>query len=453
MSETVITSSSEQFNPFTWDIDFDPSSWGLTMRDIDEAAAAHIKTAIYAWNINLTADFYQEIKKLSDAKYNAINSDGSITTSRLVDTDMTWKDAWLYMNNTRLWYWSWTEWKAFIGNGGNFSFDWDANNYIRWNWITLSILWNLSATTGTIGWWTIWSTAIYLDGSTDALSSWMASWDYPFYAWKKYADRAQAPFRVTPAGAVTMTSATITGWVIDWTTTIWWRTASIVAWAIDSSWHFADSAISTATSTIITPFTFGVSWALQIWTYEAGVTWDLKISPTWILWRDKDNNTTFSIDATTWVAVLNWLVVWTNVDIWTAEDATWVVTIIDSTVTAPYIYALNVSAQQIDASVSISSPIINGWYITLNGSWNIRWWQTDFAIWTWFFLWYSSTDYKFSIWDASNYITWDWDNLRIKWNLELSWIFNNVSYLVADLPIPATEVPAWASWNNPSWTE
>jgi hypothetical protein len=40
--------------------------------------------------------------------------------------------------------------------------------------------------------------------------------------------------------------------------------ASTLASAIDAAGHFADSAISTATNTIIGAFTFGVSGALQI---------------------------------------------------------------------------------------------------------------------------------------------------------------------------------------------
>lgn len=68
----------------------------------------------------------------------------------------------------------------------------------------------ITATTGSIGGWTISSTAIYFNGATDALSSGMASADYPFYAGKKYIDRATAPFRVTPDGVLVATGATIT---------------------------------------------------------------------------------------------------------------------------------------------------------------------------------------------------------------------------------------------------
>lgn len=62
-----------------------------------------------------------------------------------------------------------------------------------------------------IGSWAISSTALYLNGATDADSSGMSSSDYPFYAGKKFADRASAPFRVTKAGVLTATGANISG--------------------------------------------------------------------------------------------------------------------------------------------------------------------------------------------------------------------------------------------------
>jgi hypothetical protein len=69
----------------------------------------------------------------------------------------------------------------------------------------------LKATSGAVGGWSLAATYIYYDGAADANSAGMALTDYPFYAGKKYADRATAPFRVTPAGALVATSATITG--------------------------------------------------------------------------------------------------------------------------------------------------------------------------------------------------------------------------------------------------
>ena len=69
----------------------------------------------------------------------------------------------------------------------------------------------ITATTGTIGGWSISANAIYKDGATDALSAGMAPVDYPFYAGKKYADRATAPFKVEPSGKLTVTDIVATG--------------------------------------------------------------------------------------------------------------------------------------------------------------------------------------------------------------------------------------------------
>ncbi len=76
----------------------------------------------------------------------------------------------------------------------------------------------ISAITGLIGGWAISAAAIYYDGASDATSSGMASADYPFYAGKKYANRASAPFRVTPAGAVYASNITIAGGTVQWST-------------------------------------------------------------------------------------------------------------------------------------------------------------------------------------------------------------------------------------------
>jgi hypothetical protein len=61
------------------------------------------------------------------------------------------------------------------------------------------------ATSGNIGGWDITSTYLKKDTGTEATSSGLAPSDYPFYAGATYANRATAPFRITPAGALTAT--------------------------------------------------------------------------------------------------------------------------------------------------------------------------------------------------------------------------------------------------------
>ena len=107
---------------------------------------------------------------------------------------------------------------VFIGNDKAGGYDFragdPAGNYIHWDAsaASLTIKGIIMATAGgTIGGWSISANAIYYDGATDAVSAGMAPADYPFYAGKKYADRATAPLRATPAGAFYCSSVEVTG--------------------------------------------------------------------------------------------------------------------------------------------------------------------------------------------------------------------------------------------------
>jgi len=181
-------------------------------------------------------------------------------------------------------------------------------------------------------------------------------------------DHNNANAYILKTGAARLASLTVVGGSIDATSTIGGRVASTLASAIDSSGHFADAAFSTASNTILGAFTFGVSGALQIGTYQAGVTGDIRISPTGILARDKNNATTFSLDATTGVGVLAGLVVGTNVGLGTAQDSAGVTTIVGNTVTTAFVNALNVNAATVSASISITSPTISGASISIGSS-------------------------------------------------------------------------------------
>jgi len=72
----------------------------------------------------------------------------------------------------------------------------------------------VTATAGSIGGWTVDATKLVKDTGTAATSAGLAPSDYPVYAGATYANRASAPFRVTPAGALTATSGTVGGWTL-----------------------------------------------------------------------------------------------------------------------------------------------------------------------------------------------------------------------------------------------
>lgn len=65
------------------------------------------------------------------------------------------------------------------------------------------------------------------------------------------------------------------------------------------------TALNTRSKRILQEFQFTQSGALQIGTYEAGVSGDVRISPNGIVGRDTSGNTTFSLDATTGDAVFS----------------------------------------------------------------------------------------------------------------------------------------------------
>jgi len=76
----------------------------------------------------------------------------------------------------------------------------------------------IEAIGGSIGGWLIEADRLIKDTGTAATSAGMVPADYPFYAGAIYDNRASAPFRVTPAGAITATSGIIGGWTLGTTT-------------------------------------------------------------------------------------------------------------------------------------------------------------------------------------------------------------------------------------------
>ena len=76
-----------------------------------------------------------------------------------------------------------------------------------------TFLGTVTATAGSIGGFTIASGYLYAGTSTNTCG--LSPADYPFWAGATYANRATAPFRVTPAGAITASSGTVGGLVIS----------------------------------------------------------------------------------------------------------------------------------------------------------------------------------------------------------------------------------------------
>ena len=67
---------------------------------------------------------------------------------------------------------------------------------------------------GEAGGWTIAADYLAKDTGDSSTSAGLAPLDYPFYAGATYALRATAPFRVTPAGALSASSGAVGGWTL-----------------------------------------------------------------------------------------------------------------------------------------------------------------------------------------------------------------------------------------------
>lgn len=260
---------SEEFNNLTWDIELNPASFWLFMRDIDEAAL-NLKTAIYSGNVNLTADFYKVAQQMSERKYWLITTNWQLSSEQLSpyfidenwdlqDVDMTGKNPWLYMDHMRIWFWSWDEWNVRIQN------DWEAFfwndltwNYMLWNWTSLIVRWDIEATTisadavitNTVRWWKdsysdtdawYW---LWLDWTTPKFNLWNSTnslkWDW---------SSLNIKWNIT---------AWNISWVnIDWSSITWSTFTSVNSWTLTtlniSWWTISLNEWSQYWKVLITP--------------------------------------------------------------------------------------------------------------------------------------------------------------------------------------------------------
>lgn len=105
----------------------------------------------------------------------------------------------------------------------------DGSGYLANALISWDTSGNLTVTgNASIAGWTVNSTYFAKDTGTNSTSSGMSPTDFPFFAGSTFANRASAPFRVTPAGALTATSATISG-------TITATSGTIGGWTINAT--------------------------------------------------------------------------------------------------------------------------------------------------------------------------------------------------------------------------
>jgi len=209
--------------------------------------------------------------------------------------------------------------------------------------------------------------------------------------WLGAADFADAPFKVGMDGALTATTATITGMGQNFVSTLVWTATDIdtaswssgtiktndgTSYAIDAGntgditndvYVYLDPNTSI---TVLQQSTDAADAAgesiILIAIVQKGIAGsECVIDVVGSIGTTIDGGQITTGTITADKIVTGVLVVGTNVGIGTAEDSAGVTTIIGSTVTTAYVNALSVNAATIDASVSITSPTITGGTIAI----------------------------------------------------------------------------------------
>lgn len=105
-------------------------------------------------------------------------------------------------------------WLEYNAGTPRFSLGNSSGNKLLWDGSALSISGSITSTTGTIGGWTLSATSITDTAGAVGLSSAITAGD-DIRFWAGHVTPGSAPFRVTEAGAVTMTSATVGNWTVN----------------------------------------------------------------------------------------------------------------------------------------------------------------------------------------------------------------------------------------------
>lgn len=293
--------------------------------------------------------------------------------------------------------------KFYIGN---------STDYLNWDGTTLTVSGNISATTGSIGGFTIGATTITSTGFV--LSS---------------GTTAYLAFGVTPPTSPT----TGTGLYID-KTGLFGLSADVQNFKLDANGY----------ATIVSPL---IKTSVTVGLGSTGVIMDTA----GLRGYDSALGLTFNLptngDAPTFS---NGIISETIYEINTNSILRTSSTVGDGTSNSSGILINNTGFFACETNQTLANANVK---ILIDGSatmkMNVKGGQTDFFSGIGYFLGLSAGDYKFSIGNTTtNYMTWDGSYLKIRGSFDvgIGGLINNSSYTVANLPVAPTVV----GWNVPS---
>jgi hypothetical protein len=326
----------------------------------------------------------------------------------------------------------------YIGNDSGtpkFSVGNSAGNKLTWNGTTLTITGTLTATAGAIGGFDIGTDYIRDAANSMGLASTVSgSDDVRFWAGAAFASRATAPFRVTEAGAIVASSATITG-AITTSSGSSISTTYLSGTVAQSNLGVADRGWS-QTSVFSVTDADTIAWASGTFTSADGTAYSISSGNTGnmaaktYIYLDTGVSTTAyqtTTTASTAVGVGKVMVAiaqnatteatyevlsgqgWQNID---------AANIVTGSITANEIAASTITAGKLSIStlsaITADMGTITAWTVTLNTSGYVRGGQTAYNTGTGFFLGYDSSAYKLSLGDASSaFLTWNGSTLTV----------------------------------------
>lgn len=326
----------------------------------------------------------------------------------------------------------------------------DQQNYLNWDGDELVIAGNITATTGSIGGFEIEADHIRDTGNTMGMSSVVSGDDdIRFWAGDTFENRETAPFSVSESGRVVASDIIITGGSVS---------ASILDGVIEQGNLDVGNRGWSQTCAFVVDSESQVSWAAGTLTSADGTVFNISAGDTGTMvartyvYLDVAVSTTeyqTSTDATDAVGVGKVLVA-------VAEDGSGEATFVLiqlSVITGDQIAANSIEAGKMLVSqlsaITADMGAITAGTIDIQTTGYVRSGQTGFGVGTGWWLGIDGGVPKFSIGNATEYITWDGDFMRIAGNLILNSVFTNIAYTVATLPIP----PTTAGFNSPSANE
>lgn len=401
---------SQDLNPVTGDIGFNPASFGLSLKDIDKAASIKLKAALTSWGLALTQEQYREVLKISETKYQWLDAESWIFDgSVLPDVDMSSKDPWLYLTQEYMGYWTGTEWASYIGNNGNFEFQGNTTNYIRWNGTALDIRWVLQMTDGTSiqDYVSNNSTKPMINSSYDSWTNkykqWLNTWDllpYTIPSWATWVYLTSNglfgvknwvnQFSIESATGNAMFRGTVyaSSWVFTW---------KINAQSWTFSWSITSSATITWWSLIGSTIKTSNFWdRIELWWTLLKTFWSLgNISIKW--------DTTaieFYHNGTT----TTWIFNYESTNIPWVWNITW--------------FKLN---QQLNSTGAIRSQIWFWWPIfqltSANGNCEFSSYSSDTVQFSWQNIWMSSWVWSINGYSSNTWVLYsNWTNLYFNWH-------------------------------------